>query len=479
MWTDTIAAIATALSESGIGIIRISGEDAVAIADNVFYSKKEFSDYQKLKNKNDFRKTFSFHKVRSHTIHYGYIINDGMIIDEVLVSVMKKPNSYTAEDVIEINCHGGILVLKKILELVIKNGARIAEPGEFTKRAFLNGRIDLSEAEAVMDLIQSKNDFALSSSVKQLQGSVSDIIKELRHKIIYEIAFIESALDDPENYDTDGYGEKLFIVVENILDKVNELIKHADDGKMLREGIHTVIVGKPNAGKSSFLNEMVGEEKAIVTDVAGTTRDILEEDIRFGNICLRLIDTAGIRKTEDIVEKIGVERAKKYAADADLILYIIDASIPLDENDDEILRLLKEENKKFIVLLNKSDLNMAVTEEEIKKKLEYFPDYRIVKISALQHGGLDVFEETVKEMFFDGELNFNDEVVITSLRHKEALMEAVKSLQMLKISIKEGMSEDFYSVDLMNAYASLGRIIGEQVDDDLVNEIFEKFCMGK
>ncbi len=479
MWTDTVAAIATALSESGIGIIRISGEDAIAIADNVFYSKKEFSDYQKLKNKNDFRKTFSFHKVKSHTIHYGYIINDGMIIDEVLVSVMKKPNSYTAEDVIEINCHGGILVLKKILELVIKNGARIAEPGEFTKRAFLNGRIDLSEAEAVMDLIQSKNDFALSSSVKQLQGSVSDIIKELRHKIIYEIAFIESALDDPENYDTDGYGEKLFIVVENILDKINELIKHADDGKMLREGIRTVIVGKPNAGKSSFLNEMVGEEKAIVTDVAGTTRDILEEDIRFGNISLRLIDTAGIRKTEDIVEKIGVERAKKYAADADLILYIIDASIPLDENDDEILRILKEESKKFIVLLNKSDLNMAVTEEEIEKKFEYFPDYRIVKISALQHGGLDVFEETVKEMFFDGELNFNDEVVITSLRHKEALMEAVRSLQMLKISIKEGMSEDFYSVDLMNAYASLGRIIGEQVDDDLVNEIFEKFCMGK
>lgn len=479
MWTDTIAAIATALSESGIGIIRISGKDAVTIADNVFYSKKEFSDYQKLKNKNDFRKKFSFHKVKSHTIHYGYIINDGIIIDEVLVSVMKKPNSYTAEDVIEINCHGGILVLKRILELVIKNGARIAEPGEFTKRAFLNGRIDLSEAEAVMDLIQSKNDFALSSSVKQLQGSVSDVIKELRNKIIYEIAFIESALDDPENYDTEGYGEKLFIVVENILDRINGLIKHADDGKMLREGIRTVIVGKPNAGKSSFLNEMVGEEKAIVTDVAGTTRDILEEDIRFGNISLRLIDTAGIRKTEDIVEKIGVERAKKYAADADLILYIIDASIPLDENDDEILRFLEKENKKFIVLLNKSDLNMTVTEEEIEKKLKYFSDYRIVKISALQHEGLDVFEETVKEMFFAGQLNFNDEVVITSLRHKEALMEAVRSLQMLKISIKEGMSEDFYSIDLMNAYASLGRIIGEQVDDDLVNEIFEKFCMGK
>lgn len=463
MQTDTIAAIATALSESGIGIIRISGEDAVGIADKIFISKKGF----RLKN------------VKSHTIHYGHIMDGDVIVDEVLVSVMRGPGSYTAEDVIEINCHGGVLILKKVLELVLKNGARIAEPGEFTKRAFLNGRIDLSEAEAVMDLIRSKNDFALQSSVKQLKGSVSEKIKNLRSQIIYQVAFIESALDDPENYSTDGYGEKLYQIAEDILKEIKDLLLHFNDGKMLKEGIHTVIVGKPNVGKSSFLNGILGEERAIVTDIAGTTRDALEENINLGNISLHLIDTAGIRDTEDTVEKIGVERAKKYISDADLILYIIDSSTALDKNDDEILKILKEENKKFIVLLNKSDLDMLVTEENIEKKLIGFSDYKVIRISALNHEGMDLFEDAVKEMFFSGEISFNDEVVITSLRHKEALLEAEESLHMLENTIKAGMTEDFYSVDLMNAYSALGRIIGEQVDDDLINEIFEKFCMGK
>jgi len=463
MQTDTIAAIATALSESGIGIIRISGEDAVGIADKIFISKKGF----RLKN------------VKSHTIHYGHIMDGDVIVDEVLVSVMRGPGSYTAEDVIEINCHGGVLILKKVLELVLKNGARIAEPGEFTKRAFLNGRIDLSEAEAVMDLIQSKNDFALQSSVKQLKGSVSEKIKNLRSQIIYQVAFIESALDDPENYSTDGYGEKLYQIAEDILKEIKDLLFHFNDGKMLKEGIHTVIVGKPNVGKSSFLNGILGEERAIVTDIAGTTRDALEENINLGNISLHLIDTAGIRDTEDTVEKIGVERAKKYISDADLILYIIDSSTALDKNDDEILKILKEENKKFIVLLNKSDLDMFVTEENIEKKLTGFSDYKVIRISALNHEGMDLFEDAVKEMFFSGEISFNDEVVITNLRHKEALSEAEESLHMLENTIKAGMTEDFYSVDLMNAYSALGRIIGEQVDDDLINEIFEKFCMGK
>ena len=399
------------------------------------------------------------------------------VIDEVLISVMRAPKSYTAENVVEINCHGGILILQKIMELVIKNGARVAEPGEFTKRAFLNGRMDLSEAEAVMDLIQSKNEFALEASVNQLKGSVSSIIKELRSKIIYEIAFIESALDDPENYDTDGYGEKLLFIVKETGSKIEELISHADDGRILKEGIQTVILGKPNAGKSSFLNELLGEEKAIVTDIAGTTRDVLEENIRLGGISLHMIDTAGIRKTEDTVEKIGVEKARKYAAEADLIVYIVDSSVDLDESDEDILEILRD--KHFIVLLNKSDLDMTVTEEEIRSRLSVFSDYKIIKISALRHLGIEEFEETVKRMFFDGKVSFNNEVVITSMRHKEALLEAKESLSMVEWSIEDGMSEDFYSIDLMNAYAALGRIIGEEVGDDLVNEIFEKFCMGK
>ena len=481
MKTDTIAAIATAFSESGIGIIRISGDDAFQIADRIFLNKKDFEKWNRQRTINAckivFHKDFFLVNAKTYTLHYGYIMDHEKVIDEVLISVMRAPKSYTAENVVEINCHGGILILQKIMELVIKNGARVAEPGEFTKRAFLNGRMDLSEAEAVMDLIQSKNEFALEASVNQLKGSVSSIIKELRSKIIYEIAFIESALDDPENYDTDGYGEKLLFIVKETGSKIEELISHADDGRILKEGIQTVILGKPNAGKSSFLNELLGEEKAIVTDIAGTTRDVLEENIRLGGISLHMIDTAGIRKTEDTVEKIGVEKARKYAAEADLIVYIVDSSVDLDESDEDILEILRD--KHFIVLLNKSDLDMTVTEEEIRSRLSVFSDYEIIKISALRHLGIEEFEETVKRMFFDGKVSFNNEVVITSMRHKEALLEAKESLSMVERSIEDGMSEDFYSIDLMNAYAALGRIIGEEVGDDLVNEIFEKFCMGK
>ncbi|MGN0249118.1 MAG: tRNA uridine-5-carboxymethylaminomethyl(34) synthesis GTPase MnmE [Lachnospiraceae bacterium] len=483
---ETIAAIATALSESGIGIIRVSGDDAIDIVNRIFVSKK---------------KNFQLTDAKTHTIHYGHIVDgkilndkeidakkvddkeidsekiyDKKVLDEVLVSVMKGPRSYTGEDVVEINCHGGVFIMQKILELVIRNGARCAEPGEFTKRAFLNGRIDLSEAEAVMDLIQSQNDFALEASVNQLRGSVSSVIKEMRSKIIYEIAFIESALDDPENYDTEGYGEKLYSVVEDIKSQIHDLILKSDNGKMLKEGIKTVILGKPNAGKSSFLNRLVGEEKAIVTNIAGTTRDTLEENIRLNGISLQLIDTAGIRETEDIVEKIGVDKARKYAAEADLILYIVDASVPLNESDEAILEMIKD--KKNIVLLNKSDLNIVVTEEMIKERLSS-ANQHIIKISALLDQGIDLFENTIKEMFFQGDLTFNNQVFITNVRHKESLMDAENSLNMVLQSIENGMSEDFYSIDLMNCYSSLGKIIGEEVDDDLVNEIFEKFCMGK
>lgn len=478
MKTDTIAAIATAFSESGIGIIRISGDDAFQITDRIFLSKKDFDRWNKEEVKKDFQKDFFIESAKTYTLHYGFIVDEESVIDEVLISVMRAPKSYTAENVIEINCHGGILILQKIMELVIKNGARVAEPGEFTKRAYLNGRMDLSEAEAVMDLIHSKNEFALQASIGQLKGSVSSVIKEIRSKIIYEIAFIESALDDPENYDTDGYDRKLSCVLEDIRKKIRNLIDHADNGKILKEGIQTVILGKPNAGKSSFLNELLGEEKAIVTEIAGTTRDILEENIRIGEISLHIIDTAGIRKTEDRVEKIGVEKAREYAKKADLIIYIVDSSVDLDESDEEILNILRD--KHFIVLLNKSDLDMSVSEKEITDKIDVIrKGCDIIKISALKHQGIDEFEKAVKRMFLKGEVSFNNEVIITSMRHKEALLEAEKSILMVGESIEAGMSEDFYSIDLMNAYAALGRIIGEEVGEDLINEIFEKFCMGK
>ena len=397
------------------------------------------------------------------------------MIDEVMVSVMRGPRSFTAEDTVEINCHGGILIMNRILELVVRNGARMAEPGEFTKRAFLNGRIDLSEAEAVMDVISSKNDLALKSSVLQLRGFVSDKIKKLREEIIYEIAFIESALDDPEHISLEGYPEKLGIKVDHLLKDVDKLISSSDNGKIIKEGINTVIVGKPNAGKSSLLNLMVGEDKAIVTDVAGTTRDILEENISLHGISLNIVDTAGIRSTDDIVEKIGVDKAKKIASEADLIIYVVDSSVDFDENDFEIIDMIQ--NKKCIVLLNKSDLKQKITEKDLQDKLNR--DTIIIKTSTKENTGIDEFEDTVKKMFFKGDINLNDELIITNMRHKEKLIDAYESLKQVKKSLEDRMPEDFYSIDLMSAYSSLGAIIGEEVEDDLVNEIFSKFCMGK
>ncbi len=469
MKTDTIVAIATALSDSGIGIVRVTGDEAIQIVNRIFVNKNG-------------KNCFSAYK--THTIHYGYIINPfseeddfrKKTVDEVMVALMKAPNSYTKEDTVEINCHGGVLLLQKVLELIIKSGARMAEPGEFTKRAFLNGRIDLAKAEAVMDLIHSQNEFALKSSVEQLRGSVSEAVRKLREEIIYEIAFIESALDDPEHISLDGYEEKLRERTVSILERVQKLIDSADNGKMMKEGINTVIVGKPNAGKSSLLNRMVGEERAIVTDIAGTTRDVLQESIRLHGISLNMIDTAGIRSTEDIVEKIGVERAKEYAAKADLILYVVDSSVPLDDSDKEIISVIQD--KKVIVLLNKSDLETKASEEELEN-LFGTTHLNIVRTSTKENTGMEEFEENIKNMFFRGQIKSNDEVVITNIRHKEALVEAEKSLQMVMNSLELHMPEDFYSIDLMSAYASLGTIIGEEVDEDLVNEIFTKFCMGK
>ena len=458
MKTDTIAAIATAMSNSGIGIVRISGDEALDVADRIFRPKKgsrKISDME------------------THTIHYGYVTDGDEVIDEVMLLIMKAPRSYTCEDTIEIDCHGGVLVMKKILETVLKYGARPAEPGEFTKRAFLNGRIDLSQAESVIDVINAQNELALKSSVSQLQGAVLEKIKAIRAVVLHEIAFIESALDDPEHVSLEGYPEQLHEIMSDAHSKVKKLLDSSDNGKMLKEGINTAIVGKPNAGKSSLLNILVGEERAIVTEIAGTTRDILQEQIQIGGIGLNVIDTAGIRDTEDIVEKIGVNKSREYIEKADLIIYVVDSSTELDENDQEIIEAIQ--NKKAIVLLNKSDLDAKTDASVLQTQLSK----PILSISAKNNTGIHELETLIEEMFFSGKLSFNDEVYITNIRQKNALAEAQNSLKMVLQSIADGMPEDFFTIDMMNAYEALGTIIGESVGEDLVNEIFSKFCMGK
>lgn len=456
--TDTIAAISSAAGNSGIGIIRVSGDEAIEVVDKIF---RPANKNKKLVN------------VESHTVHYGHIMDGDKTLDQVLVIVMENPHSYTGEDTVEIDCHGGMLILKKVLDLVLKNGARTAEPGEFTKRAFLNGRIDLSQAEAVMDLINSKNDFALNSSIEQLKGGVSDAIKDIRKDIIYHIAFIESALDDPEHISLDGYDEEITEMLNENINKISKLVNSFDNGRIMKEGIKTVILGKPNAGKSSLLNLMLGEDRAIVTDIEGTTRDTLEENINFNGLSLKIIDTAGIRDTEDLVERIGVNKAKEIAKEGDLIIYVVDGSRELDDNDREIIKLIN--NKQAIILVNKSDMDTVINIDELKKD----SNRDVILFSAKNGEGMDQLEEEIRNMFYSGKVTYNDQVYITNARHKEALENALESLKQVKNSVDAGMPEDFYSIDLMDAYTDLGLIIGESVEDDLVNEIFSKFCMGK
>ena len=493
--TTTIAAISTGMTNSGIGIVRMTGDEVFTIIDKIFKGKQKLSE------------------APSHTIHHGYIkeyVPGGQTlrttegepggqtlrtIDEVLVMIMRAPHTYTGEDTVEINCHGGTFVLTQILENVIRAGAKPAEPGEFTKRAFLNGKMDLSQAEAVIDVINSKNEYALKSSISQLKGSVRNKITDMRNKIIYHTAFIETALDDPEHISVDGYGETLKITVDEILMELKELIASADDGKTIKEGIQTVILGKPNAGKSSLLNVLTGKNRAIVTDIAGTTRDVLEEQIQLQGLSLNVIDTAGIRETDDMIEKMGVEKAKEYASEADLIIYVVDASRKLDENDDEILKLVL--GQKAIVLLNKSDLDTVVTKEILQNRIKNLQkmskidenlaksinqnadEIPAIEISAKEESGIKELEKTLKSMFLHGDIQMNDEVYITNIRQKAALQEAQESLQKVLTSIENQMPEDFYSIDLMDAYESLGNITGETIGEDLANEIFSKFCMGK
>ncbi|RGH39356.1 tRNA uridine-5-carboxymethylaminomethyl(34) synthesis GTPase MnmE [Firmicutes bacterium AM41-5BH] len=461
---ETIAAISTGMSNSGIGIVRISGEEAFQVIDKIYKGKEVLS------------------KVQSHTIHYGYIVDGKETIDEVLVSVMRAPRTFTGEDTVEINCHGGVYVVKRVLDTVLRNGARPAEPGEFTKRAFLNGKMDLSQAEAVIDVITAKNEYALQSSMSQLKGSVKKKIEEIRKQIIYHTAFIETALDDPEHISVDGYGEQLEGVVETLSEELKDLIDSSENGRIMKEGIQTVILGKPNAGKSSLLNVLSGRERAIVTDIEGTTRDVLEEQIQIQGLNLNVIDTAGIRETEDKVEKIGVDKAKEYAEQADLIIYVVDASRELDENDIEIMKIIA--GKKAVILLNKMDLNVLISKENLEQQLQKeisgaCENIPMIEISAKEEQGIRDFENLLKKMFLQGEISFNDEVYITNMRQKSALQDAYNSLKKVKESIEMGMPEDFYSIDLMDAYEALGSITGETIGEDLVNEIFSKFCMGK
>lgn len=455
--TETIAAISTAVAPSGIAIVRVSGDDAIEIADKIYFSKNE----KKLSSQ------------KGNTIHYGWIKDKDEIIDEVLVSVFRSPNSYTGENSVEINCHGGVIAVNKILDAVIGAGAKIAAPGEFTKRAYLNGRMDISEAEAVMDIISAKSEYALQSSVSQLNGGLSRKISTIREKLIYELAFIESALDDPEHISIEGYSEKLYKILIEIIDKLEKLRDTSKKGRYIEEGIKTVILGKPNVGKSSLLNMMSGRQRAIVTEIPGTTRDIIEENVQIGKAALRMIDTAGIHESDDMVEKIGIDLAWEKAKEADLILYVIDSSDVLNDNDREILKNIKE--KKGILLLNKIDKEQKVTREDVSN----ISDFPIIEISAKEEIGEEEIKNTIEEMFFDGEITFNDEVFITNARHKRLLDESISSLLLVKKSIEEKMPEDFYSIDLMGAISALDNIIGGNLSEDLVNEIFSKFCMGK
>lgn len=468
MEEKTIVGIASAAG-GGIGIIRVSGSESMKIVDSIFHPGK----FNNEENEALIDKSY-LQQQKSHTIHYGFIIDgNNEVVDEVMVSVMKAPATYTREDVVEINCHGGNYILQRVMQLLLEKGAFLAEPGEFTKRAFLNGRIDLSQAEAVMKMISSKNEFALQSAVKQLEGSVSKYIQQIREQILYEMGRIESALDDPEHYDLTGYSDELFDKTEQQIVSLQRLLDRFENGRMKSEGINTVIVGKPNAGKSSLMNILLDDDRAIVTDIAGTTRDALQESVRLGGLMLNLIDTAGIHNTEDTVEKIGVDRAKQYIEQADFILFVVDGSEEWSDEDEQILPLIAQ--KKGIILLNKADLKAKVSELFLKDKLSW----DTIAFSNETKQGLQQLEQYITDKFERGDLQFNDQICLTSIRHKNAVMQAVNALHRVEQSIKDGMPEDFFTIDLMEAYQQLGLINGDTATEDLVNKIFEEFCMGK
>lgn len=469
MEQDTIVGIASGMG-GGIGIIRISGKDSLSLVGKIFRTKK-YIDNESMDSswKEDY-----FEHQKSHTIHYGFIVEeDASVLDEVMVLIMKAPRSYTTEDVIEIDSHGGPFLLQKILKLLIRQGARLAEPGEFSKRAFLNGRIDLAQAESVMKMISSKSDFALKSAVKQLEGRVSQHIGKIREEILYYMGMIESALDDPEHYSLEGFSVEFREILKKEIDTLHALMDNFEQGRMKSEGINTVIVGKPNAGKSSLMNLLLDEERAIVTNVAGTTRDILEETVHLGNLILNVVDTAGIHNTEDIVETLGVEKAMEYLSRADFIIYVVDVTDDYDEEDEKIISLLGD--KKGVLLFNKTDLKNTLEEKFWIERLSWDCIY----FSSKTGKGLEELEKMISDAFSQEDISFNDQIYLTSVRHLEAVENACKSLESVVQTIDDGMTEDLYMVDLMDAYQSLGLINGETASEDLVNKIFSEFCMGK
>lgn len=507
MNNDTIASISTPPGEGGIGIIRISGDKAIDIASQIYTDRQG---------------RHILREYKSHTIHYGFIKDrQDNIIDEVMISVMKAPGTYTREDIVEINCHGGMWVCKKILELTIDTGARIADPGEFTKRAFLNGRIDLTQAEAVMDTIRSSSDAALEESVKQLQGRLYEKLNNICSDILYEIAHIEAALDDPDAISLESYDEALLNKTELILSELDSLIKSYDEGRIIANGINTVILGDPNVGKSSLLNYLLNEDRAIVTDIPGTTRDALTETLRLGDVTLNITDTAGIRSTPDVIESIGIDKAVKSGEEADLIIYLLDINTEPDISDQRILNILR--SKPVIFLLNKSDLNNEPADKDkydnstasnecntdkAKSKDDYGSDINstsgshddkdiyinktrayldekgihpkdIIRASMKTGEGTEELTSAIHDLFYSEELMRNDQIMITSLRHVSLLKDSVRSLMRVRESIETGASEDLYCIDLTDAYRALAQITGAEVTESIVDEIFSKFCMGK
>lgn len=455
---DTIAAVATSIGEGGISIIRVSGDRALKIVGSIFKGKKD-------RNLED---------IKSYTMRYGNIIDktNGEVIDEVIVSYMKGPKSFTAEDTVEINCHGGVVSTSRVLEEVIKSGARIAEPGEFTKRAFLNGRIDLSQAEAVIDIIRAKTELSMKSALMQSEGRISREINKLRHRLLGVIAHIEATVDFPEEDLEEITGEKVTEDLEQINKEIKALLSTANEGKILREGLNIVIVGKPNVGKSSLLNAILMENRAIVTEVAGTTRDVIEEYINIDGIPIKIIDTAGIRETEDVVEKIGVERSKEKINEADLIILMLDLSRELDNEDKEIIEYIKD--RKYILILNKADLESRLNREEIGS----LNPHNIIETSARTGEGIDDLKRLIKELFFRGEVAAT-EVMITNNRHKEALLRALERCEAALLTLNSSLSIDLASIDVRSAWSHLGEITGETLEEDIIDKIFSEFCIGK
>ncbi len=456
---DTIAAISTPPGEGAISIVRLSGDQAIAIADRIFSSSKSLAE------------------VPSHTIHYGHIIDpvEERLMDEVMLSVMKQPRTFTREDVVEINCHGGIVVVNQLLQLVLRQGARLAEPGEFTKRAFLNGRVDLSQAEAVMDLIRAKTDKAMNLAINQLDGNLSHLIRQLRQDILQTLAQVEVNIDYPEYDDVEELTTRLLLEkAQMVKAQIESLLATAQQGKILREGLSTAIIGRPNVGKSSLLNHLLKEEKAIVTDIAGTTRDVIEEYVNVRGVPLKLIDTAGIRDTEDVVEKIGVERSRKALKEAELILLVLNQSEKFTPQDQQLLTLT--EGARRIILLNKTDLPAQITSEELKS---YITDEPVFSVSVLNNEGLDQLEQAIADLFFGGKTTDRDASYLSNTRHIALLENAAYSLSEVIEGIEAGMPVDLVQIDMTRCWDYLGEVVGDSVQDELITQLFSQFCLGK